>query len=272
MKTLLRALVCAAVLASLPSIASAQFGYTVSDRDNLAPQELLRFDVNSCGVEQLGPINTNAEQEGLFSVGSMLFGYSEFDPALPNLEERIPATRLLPPPEDQPLGPNPNRPVCTNPAGAFGTESAAAYNPTDGFIYVANSDDTLPAGQIRTRFFRAKPGGCAFQACGTSTQYIDGLAINAQGQGFASDLRITDSAYRFNTATCGLTLIGPLGGAFDEDSGLAWDFENDRLVLLAELGRIFFVNTATGAATLQCTVIFDDDMEGLDIPVASPID
>jgi len=274
MKILVKALVCAAVLVSVQSNVFAQFGYTVSDHDNLVPQELIRFDIDTCQVESLGPINTLAEQEGLFSVGSLLFGYSEFDPALTNPLESIPATRLLPPPQTQggPLGPDPNQPICRNPAGAFGTESAAAYNPLDGFVYVANSDDLQPAGQVRTRFFRFKPGCQDFQVLATSTTYVDGLAFDSQGNGYASDMRLTDRIYRFNPATQSLTALGPLGPATDQDSGLAYDFENDRLILLLELGQVYRVNITTGAGTLACTVAFDDDMEGFDIPVQSPIE
>lgn len=279
MKSAIKALVCAAVLVSMSLSAMAQLGYTVSDHDNASPQELIRFDVGSCGVENLGTINTLAEQEGLFSVGSILFGYSEYDPALADLEEAIPASRMLPPPNTNggPLGPNPNRAICRNPAGAFGTESGAAYNPADGYVYVVNSDDTIPAGTIRSRFFKFKPGCQDFQEIGTGSLIaIDGLAIDAQGNGYASDMRQTDRIYRFNPATGSLTaMANALGPAIDSDSGLGWDFENDRLFLLLEQGPLYVVNVTgagAGSGTLQCTVMFDDDMEGFDIPVTSPID
>ena len=66
MKTLTKAFVCAALLVSMSSLASAQIGYTVADFQGTAPQRLYRFDVNVGALEDLGTINTNTEQEGLF--------------------------------------------------------------------------------------------------------------------------------------------------------------------------------------------------------------
>ncbi|MEJ7617469.1 MAG: hypothetical protein WKF30_11030, partial [Pyrinomonadaceae bacterium] len=268
MKTLAKILGCAAMLVSLSSFASAQLAYTVSDKNGASPQELFRFDINVCAAENLGFINTATEQEGLFSSGAVLFGYSENDAALGTAEEQNPGTRILPPVPNAPLGPNPNRAVCSFPGAAFGTESGAAYNPSDGYVYVVNSDDTIPAGQTRSRFSRFKPGCQDFSVIGTSQLYIDGLAINNQNQGFASDPRLTDRLYRFTPGPT-LSLVqtsATYGLATNEDSGLAWDFENDRLVLLLELGRVFFVNPTTGAATLSCTLpiaTIGNDLEGL---------
>lgn len=71
----------------------------------------------------------------------------------------------------------------------------------------------------------------------------------------------------------------PLGLAgVVEDSGLAFDFANDRLYGLAELGRVFQINPATGAivpgSTRTVTLpggAVPTEMEGFDIPTASPI-
>jgi len=89
MKTLVKALVCAAVIASVPSFVSAQiFGYSVTDQT----QRLYEIDVTTGIAEDLGPVNTEAELEGLFSLGSSLFGYAEFDPTRADLPTQV---RLL---------------------------------------------------------------------------------------------------------------------------------------------------------------------------------
>ncbi len=295
MKNLVKALVCAAVLVSLPSIASAQFGYSVADFNGGAPQRLFRFDVNDGIMEDLGTIQTNTEQEGLFSTGSLLFGYSESDQALGTEEERNPGTRILPypganfAPNLTGSGLNTNLRVCSagpgsgasRPANAFGTESGAAYNPVDGFVYVVNSNDRTDEGEgvIGSRFFRFKPGCVGFQQIGPQTStYVDGVAVDPTGIVYVSDFRITDRVYRLNTVTGALTPLGPLNLGFNinRDSGLAWDFENNRLLGLAENGVIYQINTATGQGTQISVLTFNGaaaptDLEGFDIPVADPI-
>lgn len=94
MKTLVRVLICAVVFVSLPSLVSAQQGYSVADNG----QRLIQFDVTTGSATDVGPVNTNTEQEGLFSSGSFLMGYSEFDSALASPDLQNPGTRFLPTP------------------------------------------------------------------------------------------------------------------------------------------------------------------------------
>ncbi|MGH9941642.1 MAG: DUF6923 family protein [Pyrinomonadaceae bacterium] len=283
MKTLVKALVCAVALISAPSLVSAQIGFTVADFNGGAPQRLYRFDVNDGIMEDLGVIETNAEQEGLFSVGSLLFGYSENDPALATDDERNPGTRILPfPGANAPnllgVAPNINRRVCAAGAAAqFGTESGAGYNPVDGYVYVVNSNDNPNDGVVGSRFFRFKPGCTGFQQIGPqSAVSVDGLAVDPNGTVYVSDFRISDRIYRLNTTTGALTPIGSLGFPINRDSGLAWDFENNRLLGLAENGVIYVINTTTGVGTILSTLTLNGgaaptDLEGFDIPQQDPI-
>lgn len=298
MKKLMRMLVCATVLVTVPSLISAQIGYSVADFNGTQPQRLFRFDVNDGIMQDLGTIETTTEQEGLFSVGSLLFGYSESDQALGSEDERNPGTRILPypganfAPNLTGTAPNVNRRVCSagpgsgagRPANAFGTESGAGYNPVDGYVYVVNSNDRTDEaeGVIGSRFFRFKPGCIGFQQIGPqSSIYVDGVAVDPSGTIYMSDARISDRIYTFNPGTGALTpLPSTLGFPTNLDSGLAWDFENNRLLLLLENGTIYLINTsqtsARGTATLLTTLTLNGgpaptDLEGFDIPLQNPI-
>lgn len=292
MRSLVKALVSAAAFVSMSSLVSAQNGFSVSDTTPF--QTLIRFSVTSGAATNLGPINTNTEQEGLFSTGSLLFGYSENDPALATPDQRNPGTRILPTPAaafapnlvNQPF-PNGNLRVCAADGAAFGTESGAAYNPVDGFVYVVNSDDTITFGNTRSRFFRFRPGCNGFQELGSgSTLYVDGVAVDGAGNIFMSSLRNAQGSgvtagqvYLFDPGSGSLfALPQPVGIAgINEDSGLAWDFSNDRLYGLGELGRVFQINPATGAVvpgTIRTVTLpggaVPIELEGFDIPVADP--
>lgn len=283
MKFSLKSIVCAALLAVAPTIASAQVGYSVADFNGTAPQRLYRFDVNDGIMEDLGTIETNTEQEGLFSVGSLLFGYSENDPALATEDQRTPGTRILPfPGSNAPnligSGENANRRVCSaGPAAAFGSEAGAAFNPVDGYVYVVNSNDNPADGVVGSRFFRFKPGCVGFQQVGAQTStYIDGLAVSPGGTIYASDARLTDRVYTLSPSSGALSPIGSFGIPTNLDSGLAWDFENNRLLMLLETGLIYQINITSGAATLITTLTLNGqaaprDLEGFDIPLADPI-
>jgi len=274
MKTLAKVLFCVGLLVSVPSLVSAQTGYTVADFNGTAPQRLYSFDVNVGILVDRGPINTNTEQEGLFSTGSALFGYSENDPALASPDLQNPGTRFLP----TLGGANPNPAICSFPGAAFGTESGSAYNPTDGYVYVVNSNDSPADGTVGSRFFRFKPNCSGFQQLGAGTStYVDGVAVSASGTIFMSDFRLTDRVYTFNPANGALTALSQtLGFPTNLDSGLAYDFENDRLLALSENGVIYTISTTTGAATVLSTLTLGGaaaptDLEGFDIPIASPL-
>lgn len=306
MKLLAKALVCAMALIAAPSLVSAQTGFTVVDYNGTQAQRLFRFDVNSGEAEDLGQIRTQTEQEGLFSVGSVLYGYSEYDPALGNDSpagftpdpdgRRDPSTRILPflgatraPILNQGDSTvsgnngNENRRVCAFPELVrFGTESGAAFNPVDGYVYVVNSNDRTADGVVGSRFFRFKPNCLGFEQVGSQTSIsVDGLAVDANGNIYASDLRNSDRLYRLIN-----NVLTPLPGDADGfglgntalDSGLAFDFENNRLILLAENGTLYDVDLATGNAINPRFVVFagttnrvPGDQEGFDIPQLDPI-
>lgn len=310
MKVLVRALCCAAalVLAQAPTL--AQIGWSVTDRNQDSSgltQLVYRFDINSGDSELIQEFPSRTEQEGLFSTGgSNLFGYSEYDFNLTGTESQQPGVRFIP------YGPNgiagnvlgsgliggPNpapgtqgnvvNPICTMAGARLGTEAGAGYNPTDGFVYVVNSNDNPADGVVGSWFSRFKPNCVSFERLGAGTAttpdnalYVDGTAVDSNGQIYMSDLRLQDRVYRFappaTLINCNIFNLGVI----NRDSGLSWDFENNRLIALAENGVLYQVglpgNPCTGGWTQLSTlsaggVTPAGDFEGFDIPAFDPID
>jgi hypothetical protein len=255
-------------LISAQSLGWAQMGYSVSD-DN---QHFYEIDLSTGTVTDRGPVGTSNELEGLASIGPLVFGVGEYVPD----DLRTPSElRLISRPEGLLIGLT---------GIQFGTEAGAAYNPTDGFIYSVASDDTLAEGEIRTRCYRINPStGLATEVGAGTTTYLDGLAIDNDGNAYASDLRLTDSIYRLNLQDCTPTLVGPVGFSIDRDSGLAYDLDNGVLYALeegkadaSEAATVYRVDPATGQATPVFDLlgpngeILSGDFEGFDIPEVSP--
>jgi len=251
-----------AFLLGLPAVVHAvPIGYSISD----ANQTLYQIDLATGRAIALGVIpymGEGEELEGLTAVGSRILAASESNNGTGFMQGTLWDVTTAPGARIGSTGPR------------FGTEAGLGYNPRDGFLYNINADDL--ASPIRSALYRINPATGATTTVGFSTIYADGLGINAAGEVFASDFRLTDSLYRVNLTTGALTLVGGFGiGDVAFDSGL--DFDQDgTLWALTEDGSIYTVNTSSGAASFVAFVTVNGvrvpgDLEGLAIaPVPEP--
>ena len=286
MKTLVRLIAFAAVLATLQSLALAQngqrFGYTATDRDNpaITDHEVYRINLDNPGATiVVGTTGVPQELEGFFSVdgptNSRLFGVAENpdatstgDPSV--LVDLSPAT----------CG-NGGKGVPIGQTGInFGTEAGSAWDPITGVAYSVASDDLNPADG--TVLYMINPStGVATPISQTPNLYLDGLAFGGDGTLYGSDARLSDSLYRYDFDNDVWVLVGSFGISTNEDSGLAnyrgLGGSETNLFMITEgdgalLGRLWTVNASTGALTLVGNITFPDgsevpeDLEGFDIP------
>lgn len=255
------------------AITEGTFGFSISDGDGNA----YAFDLETGEAVSLGTIRAQTisgpdllpaleddqEIEGLATVPigdvdgdgdieTTLFGVSEANNG-PGLVVRD----LQSPPER----------IVGVTQGRIGTEAGAAYDPTTSTIFNVQSDDL--ADPIVTALYRipAEPptdengdvidGPLVEELVGTTEGiYVDGLAIDSEGNAFASDFRLTDSLYSVDLETGDLSLVGSFGLDFDveEDSGL--DFAPDgTLYGITEDSNLYTIDTETGAATFVNEII-----------------
>lgn len=209
----------------------AQIGYSITDNNRDATnlqQQYYQFDLATGQGTLISNLTLNGqtirrEYEGLAGIGSTLFGVAEFDTELCNTGSD-PITGLA---ADLRVfrhggtSPNPPYPQANGIQNAIGpqigelcfpagfTESAAAYNQVDGFIYAIAADDTLPTSAPRSRIFRVSPTtGLATQvgtgdaaagiilttgSGGDQNPYFDGLAITPDGRAFGTEARFTNN-------------------------------------------------------------------------------
>jgi hypothetical protein len=285
-KTLVRLIAFAAVLATLQSLALAQngqrFGFTATDRDNpaITDHEVYRINLDNPGATStVGTTGVPQELEGFFSVdgptNSRLFGVAENpdatstgDPSV--LVDLSPAT----------CG-NGGKGVLIGPTGInFGTEAGSAWNPLTGIAYSVASDDlNLLQGTV---LYMIDPStGGATPISQTPNLYLDGLAFGGDGTLYGSDARPSDSLYKYDFDNDVWVLVGQFGIDLNEDSGLA-NYRGvgggeTNLYLITEgdgplPGRLWTVNATTGALALVGDIRFPDgsevpeDLEGFDIP------
>jgi len=239
MKNIYRALICFVVIVSMQSIAWAQIGYSITDnnRDTSGlQQQYYQFDLTTGQGTLISELRLNGqtirrEYEGLAGIGSTLFGIAEFDTETCNSGSDL-ITGLSS--DVRIFRANATYPLANGVQNAIGpqigetcfvagfTESAAAYNPTDGFIYAIASDDQLPASAPRSRIYRVSPtNGLATQigdplgitlrtgsGC-NQNPYFDGLAILPGGRAFATEARFTN-----NPVQSGDPLVADNGGMY----------------------------------------------------------
>lgn len=309
-----KTMVAAALVVAAQSVAFAQnIGFSINDRDNALPQLCYRIDVSNGAATEVGDLvdnitgaNAVAEYEGLASVGSVLYGVSEFDPALGNPLERANIATISPEPASNPAGGECRRAIIGQSGdGAantlFGTEAGSAYRSQDGFIYTVYGDDLTvgPRGEIMRLYTNSPTNGRAvfvgdvrLDTPTGAAIYVDGLAIDSTGAIFGSDGRgiagQPESFYRINlprvadpnnpgnfvvTATRLCTLP-----ASNEDTGLAFDFANSRFFILYEgatpsapAPRVQQITAASGACVLGTEnnlnpLPIAGDFEAFDIP------
>jgi len=275
MKDLFKIILCIVAIVSMQSTVSAQIGYSITDNNrdttNLQ-QQYYQFDLSTGQGTLISNLTLNGqtirrEYEGLAGIGSTLFGVAEFDTELCNTGSD-PITGLaadlrlfrangnypLPNGLQNAIGPQIGE-LCF-PAGF--TESAAAYNPIDGFIYGIAADDTLPVSAPRSRIFRISPTtGLATQigdaagitlttgSGGDQNTYFDGLAILPDGRAYGTEARFTNNATQSTDANVAdnggmyrIFLTGPNAG---RATFVKYLFPTD-------------VNRDTGAANLGNTI------------------
>lgn len=301
MKNLIKTIICVVAIAAMQSVSSAQIAYSVTDNNRDATgleQQYYRFDLatgQGTLIQNLGGIRR--EYEGFGSSGGILLGIAEFDGELCNTGSD-PITGLssdlrifTPTGVGRQIGE-----TCFD----FGSESAGAYNPADGYFYGIASDDLLPSTAPRSRLYRVSPTTglatlispitltASSPAGGETNPYLDGLAILPNGVAYASENRFGPTAGGERGSLYRIFLSGPNAGRAsfvkntltidaNRDSGLA-NLENGTLYLMLEDGRIFtgnandsapFVATSYGTLTSPgClrTTPFCGDFEGIDIP------
>ncbi len=300
MRNLFKAIFAAAMIVTINAAAFGQIAYSITDNNrdvtNL-PQQFYQFDLATGQGTLISNLTLNGqtirrEYEGLASIGSVLYGVSEFDTELCNTGSdpvtglasdlrifRPPGTFPLPNGTAGPIGPQVGE-TCF-PSGF--TESAAAYNATDGWIYAIAADDTLPANAPRSRLFRVSPTtGLATQIGsgptalgliktadsqgGDENPYFDGLAVTADGRIFASENRFNNASANAHGAIYQLFATGANAGRarfitntlptdVNRDTGLA-AFGNT-LYLLLEDGRVYTITDLTPgpAGTAKATAL-----------------
>lgn len=215
MKNTFRVLTCMIAMLSLGSAIFGQnFAYSVTDNNQDASsrrQQFYRINVSNGETTYLGDMVSSTgqrvvrEYEGIASIGSTLYGISEFagatgggvdcnlgDDPITGLSSDLRVLRVGPvqtvpspgnPTPAQVSGPNGLNTVlgpqigetCINLADG-GTEAGSGYNVLDGFIYHISSDDNFPATGIRSRLYRVSPstGFATFIANITNPGFIAG--------------------------------------------------------------------------------------------------
>jgi hypothetical protein len=303
MKSLLKVFLCAAVIVSIQTVASAQIAYSVTDNNRDATglaQQYYSIDLatgQGTLIQTLDKPVVRREYEGLASIGTVLFGVAEFDTELCNTGSD-PVTGLsadLRMFRVNDIGPQIGE-TCID----FGGEAAAAYNEQDGFIYSIASDDELPASAPRSRLYRISPTTglatlvnevtltASSPAGGEENPYLDGLAILPNGVAYGSEARFGATQNGNLGSLYRIFLSGPNAGRASfvkrllaspdgEDTGLA-SLPNGTLVLLLEDSQVLFGNADpnSGAFTAPAYGRFTTpgclvtpicaDFEGFDIP------
>lgn len=302
MKNLFKVLICVVAIFAMQSITSAQIGYSVNDnnRDTTGfEQQYYSIDLatgQGTLIQNLGGLRR--EYEGLASSGSILLGVAEFDGQLCNTGSD-PITGLSS--DVRVFRANGVGPQIGETCIDFGSESSAAYNPVDGFLYAIASDDLLPATAPRSKLYRVSPTtGLATQigvtagiekttgSGGDQFPYFDGLAILPNGFAYGSEARFSNNGNGERAGLYRIFLTGPSTGratfvknllTFDanRDTALA-NLNNGTLYFMLEDGRVFIGNandanpfTAASYGTITSpgcirTTPFCGDFEGLDIP------
>jgi hypothetical protein len=249
MKNMYRFLVVVITLVALSTATFGQIGYSITDNNRdtlLLDQQYYSFDLSTGQGTLIAPLTVNGQQirreyEGLASIGSVLFGITEYDTENCNTGSD-PITGLAGDLRTfRTAGSYPLANGVTTPIGpqigetcfvAGFTESAMGYNAVDGFLYAIASDDLLPNTAPRSRLYRVSPStGLATQitsagapngitlttgSLGDANPYFDGMTILPDGRAFVTEARFdnnptqsTDPLVADNGGLYRLFLTGP---------------------------------------------------------------
>jgi hypothetical protein len=302
MKSILRIMTAIVLIASIQMVGFAQslIGYSVTDNNNDVtnrPQQFYSINVGSGATTYLGDLvqdrngdgiidqsvqliggeKVNREYEGLASIGSVIYGISEFagldltgnncgateDP-ISGLSSDLRIFRVGPI-QTTPSGLNPNpAPVplvaananginsilgpqigqtCINQSDG-GTEAALGYSQIDGFLYSISSEDTRlrDAGTglmpIRSNLYRVSPtNGLATFVAAIENANL--AAIDPEGNPTFGDPR---------PYLDGLTIL-PGGQAFATAFRFSTRVPADADPLADDAGGLYQINLVTGVAT-----------------------
>lgn len=285
MKTLVRLIAFAAILASAQSFALAQgarIGYTATDLDNPGGggNRVYRIDLTNPGATvAVGLTNVPQELEGFFSVdgptNSTLFGVAETPDGTSTGAESVLVNLTAAACNAAGLG------VLVGPTGInFGTEAGSAWDHTTGVAFSIHTDDLNVAAGTRLYMINISTGTATLIST-TTNLVVDGLAVGGNGELFATDARPSDSLYQYNFDDDVFEPVGSFGVNLSEDSGLAnyrgVSGTETNLYLITEgdganVGRLWTVNATTGAISLVGELRLSDgtevpeDLEGFDIP------
>lgn len=305
MKTLVRLIACAAILASVQSFALAQgarFGYTATDLDvaQVTGHRVYRINLDNPGATvAMGITNVGQELEGFFSVdlpfapgtptNSRLFGVAETPDGT-----GVGGPSILVDLTQAACSPNGLGSTVGQTGIQFGTEAGSAWDHINNIVYSIASDDRPITDPNTGQVFPATllsminlSTGAATPLSITEGVYLDGLAFGGDGVLYATDSRIDFLLYKYNFQSMQFEPVGSLGLTTSEDSGLAnyrgVGGSETNLFLVTEgegagvLGRLWTVNSSTGAATIvsgttngQIRLVdgteVPEDLEGFDIP------
>jgi hypothetical protein len=293
-KTIVRLVAFAAILASVQSFALAQngqrFGYTATDLDmpGGGGNRIYRIPLdNPTQSVQLGLTGVNQELEGFFSidgpVNSRVFGVAE-NPDVSSTQDPSVLVDIT----AAACGVNGSGALIGETGIDFGTEAGSAWDSTVGMpnsntvFSIASDDLALAAG---TALYEINPStGLAILRSITEGIYLDGLAVGSDGTLYATGGRTNavDGLYRYNFDDEQFVLVGSFGQQVNEDTGLA-NFRGasgtlTELYMITEgdganVGRLWRINHTNGALTLvgELRLAVDnsevpEDVEGFDIP------
>lgn len=215
-------LVVVITLVALSTATFGQIGYSITDNNRdvtLVDQQYYSFDLSTGQGTLIAPLVVNGQQirkeyEGLASIGSVLFGVTEFDTENCNTGSdpitglasdlrtfRLNTTYPVANGVQNPIGPQIGETCFVT---GF-TESAMGYNAVDGFLYAIASDDLLPNSAPRSRLYRVSPStGLATQitsagapngitlttgSLGDANPYFDGMTVLPDGRAFVTEAR-----------------------------------------------------------------------------------
>jgi hypothetical protein len=222
---MLMALVTALVVSFSSAGLASPIGYAVQSNGN---DHLYQIDLGTGAYTDLGLVNF-VDAEGLAFAGNSLYAIggsvSEF-------------WNITTPPGFK-VGDTGSR---------NGIDAGMDYNRLTGIMYNIN-------GGGGSDLYTVNLATGAATSVGSSSFFADGLGINSKGEAFAADWIFSDSLYSVNLSTGALTLVGSLGlGDVSQQSGLSFD-QFDILWALTDDGRIYTLNTSTGAATFVANTI-----------------
>jgi hypothetical protein len=285
-KTIVRLVAFAAILASVQSFALAQgarIGYTATDRDNPGGggNRVYCIDLDNPGnTQECGLTNVPQELEGFFSVdgstNSKLYGVAETPDGTSTGAESVLVDLSAT------VSPQNGNGVLVGPTNiVFGTEAGSAWDHTTGIAFSIHADDTDIATGVALYQIDISSGMGTLRSI-TSNMYADGLAVGGDGTLYASDARDQNSLYRYNFDAEQFELVGSFGVILAEDTGLGnyrGGLGNETNLYMitegenANVGRLWTVNAATGALSLVGELRLagsgaevPEDLEGFDIP------